>query len=75
MSTPSQYARTEASRILDLLARIPTCVGIAQSYAVVRAIMLQTEGWMLAQGEMYDVRHRHLGGGVYHISLVRKEFA
>lgn len=36
-----------------------------------RAIMLRTGGQMLAQGDLWDIVTKHLGAGVYRISLKR----
>jgi hypothetical protein len=41
---------------------------------VVRHIMLQTGGSMLAAGESYDIQAKSLGAGVYRLTLKLKEY-
>lgn len=62
----------EANRILNFLAGMPTGNATASSRAVVRDIMLQTGGNMMACGHYYDVKSRSLGGGVYRMTLKEK---
>lgn len=69
MPAPRRTATSEADRILNFLAGCPSGNATASSRAVVRAIMLQTGGRMLACGYDFDVKSRPLGGGVYRITL------
>lgn len=64
-------AKREANRILNAMARMPSMVCTANSREVVRQIMLQTGGRMLACGYDHDVISRSLGGGVYRVTLRR----
>lgn len=61
--------KSEAHRILGNLARMPGAVCTASSHGVVRQIMLQTGGRLLACGYDHDVKARSLGGGVYRVTL------
>ena len=71
---PTPAAKAAADRILNFLAKMPAGTATADGRAVVRAVMLQTGGTMMACGEYFDVRSRSLGGGVYQITLKRHEF-
>lgn len=61
----------EADRLLGFLAGMPGGNCTASSRAVVREVMLQTGGRMMAAGHLYDLRSRPLGGGVYRLTLER----
>lgn len=61
--------KSEANQILNALAKNPRGVATASSRRVVREIMLQTGGRMLACGQDHDVISKSLGGGVYRITL------
>jgi hypothetical protein len=69
--TKQKLDKAEAERILNFLAYLPQGQAAAPSNAVVREIMLQTGGSMLANGCQYDVKSKSLGGGVYRITLAR----
>ncbi len=64
-------AEQEAARLLNFLAGMPHGNATASSRAVVRAAMLQTGGRLLACGHDHDVIAKHLGGGVYRLTLER----
>lgn len=61
--------KAEANRIMNFLAGLPHGNASASSRAVVREIMLQTGGSMMAAGNLYDVKAKSLGGGVYRMTL------
>lgn len=61
--------KAEANRIMNFLAGLPAGNASASSRAVVREIMLQTGGSMMAAGYLYDVKAKSLGGGVYRMTL------
>ena len=69
-----ETAKQESNRLLSFFAGLPSGNCTASSSKVVREMMLQTGGWMLAQGEIYDLRSQALGGDVYRMTLKRKEF-
>jgi len=37
-----------------------------------REILLETSGWIIACGEIYDIKNEHLGAEVYKVFLKRK---
>jgi len=39
-----------------------------------REILLATGGDIIACGELYDIKNKHLGAGVYKIFLKRREY-
>lgn len=59
----------EATSILNHLAAIPRDGNATCERKVLREIMLQTGGWMFAHGRQYDIQSKHLGAGVYRLSL------
>jgi hypothetical protein len=58
----------EANRILDNFARCPGTHTTCEK-PVLREIMLQTGGQLMANGQLYDIHKRSLGAGVYRLSL------
>src|SRR5665213_2617769 len=75
LTDAGEAPKQEPDRLLDFLAGQPSGNCIASSSAVVREMMLQTGGWMMACGEMYDIQSQPLPGGVYRITLSRKAFS
>jgi hypothetical protein len=67
----SAVVKTEANRLLNFLASMPQGNCTASSREVVRAVMLQTGGRMMACGSYFDVKAKALGGGVYRLTLER----
>ena len=37
-----------------------------------KELLLETSGWVIACGEIYDIRNEPLGAGVYRVFLKRK---
>jgi hypothetical protein len=74
MSYAVETPKQESGRLLNFLAGLPSGNCMASSSAVVREMMLQTGGWMMACGEMYDIQSQSLPGGVYRMTLSRKVF-
>ncbi len=64
-------ASAEAKRLLNFLAAAPHGIATAESKAVVRQVMLSTGGRLLAYGSDHDIIAKHLGGGVYRVTLSR----
>lgn len=60
---------SETHSILNHLASMPRYGNATATHAQVREIMLQTGGWMMACGSLYDIKSKHLGGGIYRLSL------
>lgn len=69
--TPKQ----ESERLLNFLAGLPSGNCVASSAKVVREIMLQTSGTMMAHGHLWDVHSQALGGDVHRMTLRRHEFS
>ena len=61
----------ESRRLLNFLAGMPSGNCTASSAKVVREMMLQTGGRMLACGDLWDLQSKALGGGVYRMTLSR----
>lgn len=62
----------EADRIMNFLAKFTSGITSAER-PVVREIMLQTSGEMLAQGEIFDIVAKNLGAGVYQLRLALRK--
>jgi hypothetical protein len=67
-----EQAKRQADCILNFLAGVPSGNAVADGRAVVRQIMLQTGGTMMACGDYFNVKSKSLGGGVYNITLERR---
>ena len=39
-----------------------------------REILLETDGWIMACGYIYDIKHKNLGAGVKRVYLKRREY-
>lgn len=63
-----QHINEEASRILDAFCAMPlfrtTC-----TTAVLRRLLLDNDGQVLARGRLSDIKSKHLGAGVYRVWL------
>lgn len=55
--------------ILNFLASMPRYGHAAATKEQVRQIMLDTTGTLLAQGRLYDIKAKPLGGGIYRLTL------
>lgn len=69
----TREAKQESERLLNFLAGMPRGNCTASSSNVVREMMLQTGGRMMASGDLWDLRYESLGGGVYRMTLRRWE--
>ncbi len=58
-----------AIQALNHLASMPDFGSTTVEKADLKAIMLQTGGTMMARGLLYDIVSKHLGAGVYKLSL------
>lgn len=57
-----------ANQILNSLAARPSGNAMA-THKEVKEIMLSTSGWMMARGNLYDIKAKSLGAGVYRVTL------
>lgn len=60
--------------ILDHLAAMPTYGHGTVERKELKEIMLQTGGEMMACGELWEIKSKHLGAGVYKLSLKKKDY-
>jgi len=58
---------SEADRVAHALASGMTT---SVDRKVLRALLLKTDGWMFCQGQMADIKSKHLGAGIYDVRLV-----
>ena len=36
-------------------------------------LLLNTEGWVIARGRMWEIKHKSIGPGIYRVSLKQKD--
>lgn len=60
---------TEVNRTIDHLVAFPRDAKPTVGRDTLRSLLLYTEGWVMANGLMYDVRSEHLGAGIYRVWL------
>ncbi len=59
----------EAGRILDFLVSTPKYGNTTTTRKIAHHILLETGGWVISLGSIWDIQIKHLGVGVYKISL------
>lgn len=59
----------EAQGILTFLASSPAYGSTTCTRGVLRALLLKTDGRMMACGSLYDIKSKHVGAGIYRVSL------
>jgi hypothetical protein len=64
--------KAEVHRQLNFLASMPRG-HTTMDRDDTRELLLETGGTMLACGTLYDIETKHLGAGVYRVSLKRPE--
>lgn len=57
------------NRVLDSLAANPQHAAPSVTKKDLKAILLDTDGWMMLRGRMWDLHSKHLGAGIYRLSL------
>lgn len=60
----------EANKVLDFLASMPTG-HTTTTKAIVREVLLATGGQMMACGELFNIKPKRIGAGVYELRLER----
>lgn len=70
--TAEETLNREVQQALNWLASNPGRHNTAVPTKVLRRIMLETGGWMLACGQGYDIKVKNLGAGVHRLTLERK---
>lgn len=63
------YYTPEQTRVLRFLASMPSYGHITVNQKDAHNILLKTDGTMLAHGRLWDIVAKHLGAGVYRLSL------
>jgi len=58
----------ETTRQLNFLASLPSG-NTTMSRRELKEMLLETGGMVMARGELYDIATKHLGAGVYRVSL------
>lgn len=58
-----------ATRKLEYLASTPRHGLTSATREVVRRVMLDTDGVMMAHGKLWDIKAKSLGAGIYQLSL------
>ncbi len=65
---------TEASRTVNFIASMPGLGHSTVTEEVLRQILLDTGGQVMAQGGLWDIHSQHLGAGVFSIKLRRWKY-
>lgn len=63
---------TNTQSVLNFLASMPIGHATADKETL-KEIMIITGGQLMACGYLYEIKHKHLGGGVYRVYLKRWE--
>jgi hypothetical protein len=53
--------------------QIPHCASTTMTRKDLKETLLATDGWVLSCGEIFDIKSKHLGAGVYRISLEERK--
>jgi hypothetical protein len=64
--------RDRISMLMNHLASMPAFAHGPATTKEVRQIMLDTGGQMMAQGQLWEIKAKRLGGGVHRVSLSPK---
>ncbi|CAB4203546.1 hypothetical protein UFOVP1382_158 [uncultured Caudovirales phage] len=68
----AKAAEAAANAFIDAAARIPDSFSKTMETKDFKALLLTTDGWMMAAGYSYDIVGKSLGAGVYRVSLRRR---
>ena len=60
--------------VLDRLASNPWYADETITKAELKEILLKTDGWIMAQGRLHDIKSKHLGAGVYRVWLEERKY-
>ena len=52
--------------------QIPWSASTTMSRKDLKELLLATDGWVMACGEIFDIKSEHLGVGVYKVSLKKR---
>lgn len=52
---------------------MPTMASIVMDKKDLKELLLETSGTIIARGRMWDIKSKHIGAGVYKITLKRME--
>lgn len=67
-------AKHEANRVLNFLAGTPGGNSTVNKKTL-HHVLLSNGGTLLARGELHDIESKHLGAGVYRVTLKKRVFA
>jgi len=51
---------------------MPQCASITMDRENLKELLLNTDGWVTARGEIYNIKNEPLGAGVYKVYLEKK---
>lgn len=52
----------------------PDTSSVTMSAKDLRELLLESEGYIIACGSIYDIKSKHLGVGVHKVTLKRREY-
>jgi len=53
----------------DIFYTMPRVANTTMDKKDLKELLLHNEGWIMACGHMYDIESKHIGAGVYRITL------
>jgi len=53
---------------------MPTVANTTMDKDDLKELLLETEGWIIARGHIYDIENKHIGAGVYRVTLELKTY-
>lgn len=62
----------EVERVLDYLASTPVYGNTTVTRAVLRALLLKTDGWIMSHGYQWNIVSKHVGAGIYRVTLEQR---
>lgn len=65
----AERRRELAEKTIQFLCSAPGTANTTVTTATFRSMLLQSDGWVMWQGKMYDIVGKSLGAGVYRVSL------
>lgn len=63
----------EAATLPTIFYTMPRTASATMTTRNLRSILLETEGSIIAKGVMWDICNKHLGAGVYRVTLKERE--
>jgi len=53
---------------------MPKVANITMDKKDLKELLLESEGWIMACGHMWDIKSKHIGAGVYRVKLKLRSY-